>query len=684
MLRARITFSRSISGFLVFITFLLCHYPLAAEPLPGDFLPFIRGCDLTVPPGPAEHDRINPAKISEKLAESKDAADALVVSMTSQGTDFNSMYLLDARALRVDSDGTQHLLIRKAIRVAGECDRERTDVKIHFNSRCERLELVYARVITPEGEIIPVTTDSSVEQLTVYEIMQFYSDLKMLVIPFNGCAPGTVLDYEYIVHRRTPLVPGEFEILFSIQGLVPYLENLLAVAVPAGKKVWYASPRLEQSGLPVRFTAGGYDVRVWNTDLTPPLIRETNMPQYADLSPFIAVTSMKQWSTIARRLLPRIMVAVTPTDEIRKVVDRLVAGAQSLEEKVCRVFEFVQREIVPVEIDLVDTGLTFIPANKVLVQGYGAPLEKSTLLVSMLRSLGVRAVHGLISTRENGRIAHQLPLLSQFNHVLVLAELENRLLFLDPSAEWLSFPHLPAEDQGRSVLPLEEGCMGLISTPCSSEQDNFVRERLEMDITMEGTVEVRSVSTAGGEVDRSYRREFASLSPALLKQTLSRAVETLYPGGVLVNCFVSDPRDMSCNMSMGLTFNSSRYVKEKDDVLTVTIPGLHYARVPQPGRGRKHPLCFRFPFKAETRVTIFFPEKLQLVSSPDNIEIETEIGLLEAGSQLSAPGKLSVWFRYVRRKTEIGPEYFPIYVHQAQKSLEFSQKPVVFRKKCGK
>ncbi len=649
-----------------------------ADQLPGDFKAFLRGHDLQQRTATTGDERVDPTRVSDDLNRLIDEANTMAEYRPVEGAKHASAFLFDGKALRVDPDGSEHTLTRKTIKLLTDHPGEMLEIKIHFNAAVENIEFIFARIITVDGRIVPVSP-ANLPVLAPYEITPFYAGLKTQVIAFPECKAGSVLDYEIIIHRKNALVPGEFEILFSLQGLVPYLRNCLAVAVPGEKQISIKTTRLKSLIHPERMMLNGRRVLVWISGVMTPLSREPNMPQYADIVPYLTVTSMGSWNVIAEKFLPRAQNAVVPSDSVTDKVNILIDGAGSLEEKVCRVFEFVQREIIPIKVDLVENGLNFIPAERVLNQGYGASLEKCSLLLSMLKVIGVRAVHGLISTRENGRIQVKSPMLSQFNHVIVLAEVGGELIFMDPFAEWLTYPSLPVEDQDRFVLPLEPGCTGLIKTPQSSEDDNFVRERLELELLPGGDVEVRALSTAGGEVDRSYRREFATLNNDRLKMVLSQAVNAMFTGAYLINYYVSDPTDMSKRLTMGLTFRSPGQLKKKGDKYILNIPGLHQAGLPPAEPGRRYPLCFRFPFKAETEIIVFYPDNLKPVFLPDDIDYNDAIGQVTARYRVVQPGRLNIRFSYVRRITQVEDNDFPEYRRLASKIALFSGRPVTFR-----
>ncbi len=78
---------------------------------------------------------------------------------------------------------------------------------------------------------------------------------------------------------------------------------------------------------------------------------------------------------------------------------------------------------------------SFVPRRPatVLARGYGDCKDKSLLLAVALRRLGIDAVPALVSTSAGDRLIDRLPSPLQFDHVIVRAVVDGRVMWIDPT-----------------------------------------------------------------------------------------------------------------------------------------------------------------------------------------------------------------------------------------------------------
>ena len=112
-------------------------------------------------------------------------------------------------------------------------------------------------------------------------------------------------------------------------------------------------------------------------------------------------------------------------------------------------YHFVAKHIRYVGIELGESAYQPSPATEVLQKQYGDCKDKTTLLISMLDLVGIRAYPVLISTSPYERIDTDLPSLSQFNHMIAAIPTDkNSYIWLDPTSQTCGYGELPYSDQG--------------------------------------------------------------------------------------------------------------------------------------------------------------------------------------------------------------------------------------------
>lgn len=128
------------------------------------------------------------------------------------------------------------------------------------------------------------------------------------------------------------------------------------------------------------------------------------------------------------------------TGWLEKIVEPLIAGATTPEDKAKRIHEFVRNNIVWDEQvwDVPEQSL-----KKVLEKKRGSSGEINLLLAAMLKRAGLDAYPVLLSTRDHGLIRPFTPHASQFNDAIVLLKAEGKDRLLDATDRNLPFGSLP-------------------------------------------------------------------------------------------------------------------------------------------------------------------------------------------------------------------------------------------------
>lgn len=99
----------------------------------------------------------------------------------------------------------------------------------------------------------------------------------------------------------------------------------------------------------------------------------------------------------------------------------LLTGVASAEEKADRLYTFLARSMTQMD----EYGIHCRNSlDKCFEQKKGSPSEINLLLLALLKEAGMQAYPLLVSTRSHGRMLDEYPFLDQFNHVMVMVELD--------------------------------------------------------------------------------------------------------------------------------------------------------------------------------------------------------------------------------------------------------------------
>lgn len=142
----------------------------------------------------------------------------------------------------------------------------------------------------------------------------------------------------------------------------------------------------------------------------------------------------------------------TDQDALKQLTLELINGAQTQQEKLERVYYFVQNEINYIAFE---DGLNgFVPrdALEVYTNKYGDCKDMANILNEMLRYAGVNSSLTWIGTRRKPYSYEELSTPFTDNHMITAAYVDNEYVFLDATAKYLTYGLPSPFIQGKQAL----------------------------------------------------------------------------------------------------------------------------------------------------------------------------------------------------------------------------------------
>jgi hypothetical protein len=241
---------------------------------------------------------------------------------------------------------------------------------------------------------------------------------------------GDVVRYTYSVEGENPVMGGHTHDAFSLAWTSPILLRRARVDFDRAGEPAYrlisseSTPRLWELADRTRLE--------WVGEKVPAVLHEGGTPPWYSAVPVMEVGPRAAWSDIAewaKVLYPRQQRLPTELET------RLAAWSAlpQLEQRVAAALQAVQDEVRYFSVLLGDS--THRPAAPMASwdRRFGDCKDKALLLVHLLERMGVQAVPALVSARQQRAIGDRLPAASQFDHVIVRAEVNGKRYWLDPT-----------------------------------------------------------------------------------------------------------------------------------------------------------------------------------------------------------------------------------------------------------
>lgn len=300
------------------------------------------------------------------------------------------------------------------------------------NPAYERLTLHWLRVYRdgrvadrlPSARITVVPVESDLRE-RIYR-----GDLSVSVL-VPDLRAGDVLDYAYTTDFLSPNFPEHFSVGMSIDWSVPVHRQRIRVRHLPGDPVRYRvqGGKAEPS---VKLRDGRREIEFDWSDL-PARRGEADLPDWYPHWAYVEFSDMADWGAVAAPTAAMYRAVEKPGPRTRAQVEALKAMPGTDADRALAALRMVQDDIQYASISIGPGSYRPSPPELVLERNFGDCKDKSLLLVSLLRALGVDASVALVNTRTGELLAEALPTPVAFDHAIVRARLGDDVLWLDPT-----------------------------------------------------------------------------------------------------------------------------------------------------------------------------------------------------------------------------------------------------------
>ena len=341
-------------------------------------------------------------------------------------------YLLKDRQVRKSADGYDYAE-RIAYKVVDRSGLEAAArVMRVFDPEDESLAFNFIRVWR-DGELIDQLTKAEIAVLRQEEGLEvglIDGNLTALV-ELEDLRVGDVVDYSLSGSLATRLWPEEYFEAVVVEWPMPIAELHFRLVVPEATAV-------EARSLSTSVEAEIHESDGWKSFelhlLDPDPVRvEQNVPDDRTALGLVAFTTMESWSDVVEWAIPLFSFEEElPSDFVAKL-DAIAERHSAPGDRAVHALRLVQEDIRYLGFELGLGSHVPRPPSLTIERGYGDCKDKSVLLVSALRHLGIDAFPALASTMGGQLLRSLPPSIGEFDHVIVGVDLSGETLWVDPT-----------------------------------------------------------------------------------------------------------------------------------------------------------------------------------------------------------------------------------------------------------
>ncbi len=479
-----------------------------------------------------------------------------------------------------------------------------------FGSYYEEVKVDFARSIQPDGTVLEVYPDAiMIESLPKLNGGIQYSDTHALTFSLPGLDVGVAFEYQVTIKKKRSIVEGAWFMGHSFNYLLRNLSNPSAMRfdhvihsnfllrLPHGEKFQY--DLTVRPTAPEKKVTKDYDEYCWTLTDVNAIKVEQGMPLLEQLSPALTISSLNSWKQVDQWGTKKFQQNIFVSKIVKKTADAVTAGAGTAEEKIKRLYHFIQQEIKYISADLDRGGYTPHKPAEVLNNRYGDCKDQTTLLVYLLRAVGIEAYPALINPLGAPQ-QFQVPT-PFFYHVITYVPHNGNELWLDPTSGVTPFPQLFFSDQGRQTFILNgNGGISKI-TPVSTSHEN--QYHFSFRVTRQGNrANLVTEFWGKGAASDEMKDRFISMNKEEVYKTFQSYILNQYQYGVVDSVVLSNMQDPDVSFDGKVYFHIDSVWIQKQYRFTYRGNArlaleffISYARIPHPD-SRHYSMTMFYPY----------------------------------------------------------------------------------------
>jgi tetratricopeptide (TPR) repeat protein/transglutaminase-like putative cysteine protease len=577
----------------------------------------------------------------------------------------NLIYLLDHAAEQVEADGSGRQVVTQIIMAVNDTGR---DQLTQYSFPYGRLKVIEAYAIDPDGT------------------RREASSLRGRQVRFRELKVGSVVVLQYRVHSHpTGYLARYLYRRWFFHGVGSQFEDSTFVLIlPEEMKIneWGQGDWKRRA-----FERENRQIIEYQGEHVAPLVAEPAAPPVVNLLQQVIISSIPGWGTIAEWDKALMIDAFRSTPETKTLAQELTRDAETKRQKLDALTRFVMREIrYQQDYENTIAGVKPHAASIVLQRAYGDCKDKSVLLMTLAREVGIETRFAILRTTGVGDFIKDVPFL-QFNHAIVYVPEQEGIpapLFVDATPDTLDLVNLRPDDQGTWAMAIDpdSGEWEFIEIPFRPAEEHYTIRKTKIEPQLEGDSKITMEFVFQGPTAASLRQVLRN--PNDTQIILSQLVAQLFPGARVDAITFDGEKDIVKPLTMGITVLTDQLVREQGDNIVIDVPKAEnlsqYASLSERELPLQSGLYLSF---VESSDEVLIPDGYKVRHMPAEIRIDNEFFVFERGSEVK-DGSITVNLRFAEKQTRVMPDRYADFRDAVSEVTDNLKQDLIFEPTKGK
>lgn len=486
-----------------------------------------------------------------------------------------------------------------------------------------------------------------------------YTSSRTFYVHFPRLDAGDLVELRYRIDDVSPRNEhaddfGEVEYMGSDE---PVLSSEYVLITPKSKRLYVNAQSVRGLKREAREEGDSRIERFVVGDMAA-LTAEPVMPPWPEVLPHVHVSTSRTWDEVGAWYWGLARDQFDVDDEVRKRVKEITKGLKDDAAKVKAIYRYAtETRYVALEFGL--EGIRPRRCAQTLARGWGDCKDKATLIVTMLREIGVPATIVLVRTQMRGGVEPDPPSLAIFDHAI--AYVPSLDLYLDGTAEHTGSSELPVMDRGALALQINEGKPKLVHLPEPPAEASTTRRKLDVTLAADGGAQFTSEMQVTGAYAPEWRSRYLAEDTRAERATrdLSNDFGPIELAAGKGSVEVGEIDDVERPVKIRVKGKAPSFVRHDGDVLSLAAGPVyslvaHYASLSR----RTLDVDLRALSQREDEWTIRLPAGTKVLRAPSPAQLDSPFGRFSVAFE-EAPGKVTVKTALSFKKARITPAEYP-------------------------
>jgi transglutaminase-like putative cysteine protease/predicted Zn-dependent protease len=554
--------------------------------------------------------------------------------------DASAEIVLDRTVVRVHGNGLAERFVQHIVHVRSErAARENQETWVRFEPGRQEVEIRKARVLRQAAkQNIEISEATGRDERDLSEPWYgLYYDTRAEIVTFENLRAGDVVEVQYTVadvggSNEFADYFGDFEMIADTLPTRRWDYTLIA---PKTRTFYFNQPKVADLG-PKTEPRGPEMVYKFEARDVPRVVSEPAMPGFAEVAPYLHISTYRTWEDVGRWYWNLVVDQMKDDGTLAKAAAQATAGLTTTLDKVKAIHRLVVESTRYVGLEFGIHGYKPYKSTQVFQRRFGDCKDKATLIMTLLRSVGVDSELVLLRTRHGGRIDETPASLAVFDHAIAYVPALD--LYIDGTAEFSGLAELPAEDQDTMALRVSARGAKLVRTSMLAPESNLAQRKWQVDLHEDGSAEIAEELTISGQAAHEWRSHYQTAGER--RERYGKVWSGRFAGAVLADVTMdvgernrpatTHSRVLVPRMGERLASGEMRLpTSSREADFTST-----YARLGE----RRWPLVLGYPWRHEEQVSYKLPAGVRGLHFPSAHKIESPFGEFTLAVETSKDG----------------------------------------------